>query len=481
MKDKSSMITGCAVVFGFFLGLCIWKFGNPVILDSKITPPATPAEFWDDAWPTHWAGWMLLPLALTGLVTACFKKLRRPGTKWIWLPPCLWFGWQLFSALKTVDASLTTATLAQFSGCLACYFLGVFLFRREQAWPWLLAGLLAAFTFCLVCAVDQRLFEFPQSRRMLVEGEQVGWTNYSPEAVLEMKREHVIITTNGMDVANPAILAKFGKEPPANASGSKRLLYELFAPSPRVNGTLVYPNALAGLILLLFPVSLVVVFNNTRQLRPAIRMAVIVLALFLGFAGFFWTGSKLGWLIALAVGGVYLWRLKWPARLKWAVLILVLLAGLGIFAVRFHNYFAAGATSVGARFDYWRAAAQTALAHPLSGTGPGTFQRPYAQIKSPTAEMARLTHNDYLEQFSDSGILGGFFYTVWIFSALALIGRRVWNFGAPMTFAIFIGLLAWFVQGLGEFGLYIPALAWTAFTLMGCLAGNQIDKPTAAN
>ena len=481
MKYKSSMITGYAVVFGLFLGLCIWKFGNPVILESKITPPNTPSEFWDDAWPTHWAGWLLLPFALAGMVIACFKKLPWPGTKWIWLPPCLWFGWQLFSAVKTVDASLTAVTLVQFSGCVACYFLGIFLFGRERALPWLLIGVLAAFTFCLVNAINQRLFEFPQSRRMLVEGEHVGWTNYPPESVLEMKREHVIITTNGVDVANPAILAKFGKEPPANASGLKRLGYELFASAPRVNGPLVYPNALAGMVLLLFPVSLVVVFNNTRQLRSAIRIAVIVLVLFLGVAGFFWTGSKLGWLIALAGGGVYLLRLKWPARLKWAVLILVLLADLGIFAVRFHNYFAAGATSVGARFDYWRAAAQTTLAHPWSGTGPGTFQRPYAQLKSPEAEMARLTHNDYLEQFSDSGILGGIFYAAWIFSALAIIGRRVWNFGNPMTFAIFIGLLAWFVQGIGEFGLYIPALAWTAFTLMGGLMGNQIDKPAAAN
>jgi nitrate/nitrite transporter NarK len=30
----------------------------------------------------------------------------------------------------------------------------------------------------------------------------------------------------------------------------------------------------------------------------------------------------------------------------------LLLAGLGVFAVRFHNYFAAGATSAGARLDY---------------------------------------------------------------------------------------------------------------------------------
>jgi O-antigen ligase len=177
-------------------------------------------------------------------------------------------------------------------------------------------------------------------------------------------------------------------------------------------------------------------------------------------------------------------RLKWPTRFKWAALTFVLLVGLGIFAVRFHNYFSAGATSVGARFDYWHAAAQTTFTHPLLGTGPGTFQRPFAKLKSPEAEMARLTHNDYLEQFSDSGVAGGIFYAAWIVTALATVCRRVWNYRSPLAFAIFIGLLGWFVQGIGEFGLYVPALAWVAFTLLGCLlrlSANQMDKAMAAN
>ena len=418
----------------------------------------------NDPWPTRWANWFFPPLAFVGAALAFAKKLRWQNTRWLWLLPLLWFGWQLFSATKTVDASLTLTTLWQFFGCVACYFLGVLVLGSEQMLRWLLIGVLSAFTFCLVRAVDQRLIEFPQNRLSLIEGERTGWTNYAPEVVLEMKHENIIITTNGMDMANPAILAKFAKG--------------------RVNGTLVYPNALAGAILLLFPVSLVFAFNSAKRLRPFIRAIVIALTLFLGIGGFFWTGSKLGWLIAIALGGTCLFRLKWPARFKWMALTVVLLVGLGIFAVRFHNYFAAGATSAGARLDYWRAAVQTTADHPLTGTGPGTFQRPYAQLKSPEAEMARLTHNDYLEQFSDSGIPGGIFYTAWIFVALAVIGRRVWNSGSLMAFAIFAGLLGWFIQGIGESSLYIPALAWTAFVLLGCLlglSGNQIDKSTKAN
>ena len=63
--------------------------------------------------------------------------------------------------------------------------------------------------------------------------------------------------------------------------------------------------------------------------------------------------------------------------------------------------------------------------------------------------------------------------------SLLTIGRCVWRSGDPASFAIFLGVCAWFIQGFGEFSLYVPALAWTAFTLLGCLlatTGNQIDK-----
>jgi O-antigen ligase len=160
--------------------------------------------------------------------------------------------------------------------------------------------------------------------------------------------------------------------------------------------------------------------------------------------------------------------------MKWLATAAVFVLGLAVFAIRFHSYFAAGATSVGARFDYWHAAVQTTIANPLFGTGPGTFQRPYAQLKAPDAEMARLAHNDFLEQFSDSGIPAGLLYAAWIGLALFLTAKRFWPKADALQFALFIGVLGWFIQGLGEFELYVPALAWTAFTLLGCLVGQKV-------
>jgi O-antigen ligase len=450
-----------ALAFGLFLGLCIWKFGNPVILDSHIEQPVSFSDWMNDAWPLHWANWIFLSLAAIGAILVFQRKLSWPRSGWLWVLPLAWLGWQFISATQTVDAGLSAAALWQFSGCVACYFFGALLFADRPARNFLFIGILAAFTFCLIRAVDQKLFEFPANYRDMSEGQRNGWTNFPPDSVTEMKRENIIITTNNVDVANPLILEKFRKG--------------------RVAGTLVYPNALAGLILLLWPAALALAFGTTKNLKPPIRFAVIGLTVFLGGAAFFWTGSKLGWLLGIGLAGLFLLRLDFSKQIKVYAVAGVLIVGLGVFAVRFHDYFSKGATSVGARFDYWRAAGETTLAKPVFGSGPGTFQRPYAQLKSPESEMARLTHNDYLEQFSDSGLAGGFTYLAWIGLALSVVGKKLWVQGDKPTFAIFAGLLAWFAQGLGEFSLYVPALAWIAFTLLGCLIGAetiQLDKKT---
>src|SRR5208282_1043065 len=89
-----------ALAFGLFLGLAFWKFGNPVILDHKIFTPTSPAAFWADAWPTHWANWIFPPLALVGTLVAFKNNPRWLATRWLWLLPLLWLGWQLISATQ---------------------------------------------------------------------------------------------------------------------------------------------------------------------------------------------------------------------------------------------------------------------------------------------------------------------------------------------------------------------------------------------
>lgn len=443
------------LLVGLFFGLAIWKFGNPIVLDRNITPPGTAAEWIQGPWPVSWA----FPLAAV-VIAAALPLLRltfrgRPSpVHWaLVLLPVGWFAWQLVAESRSVDATLSTLAVRHFALVLLFYLVGLLLLARLPGSRLLWAGLIAGLAVCLVRASNQRLVEFKGDREFLEEGQRTGWRQVPPAAMEELRRSGLLVTTNGMEVVNPVILAKLQKA--------------------RVYGTLVYPNALASLLLLLLPGAMVVVWEAGKDLRPAIRQGALVLVGALGGACFYWTDSKAGWLVAVITGAAWLARQERWRRYRWPAVGLAVVLGLGAFGLRFASYFQAGATSASARLDYWRAAVQTWQANPVFGTGPGTFQRPYAKLKSPDAEMARLTHNDYLEQFSDSGTPGGLLYLGWIGGAGVLMSRRRIQNPSSFSQALGWGLVGWLGHGLAEFTLYIPALAWPAFTLLGLAAGTE--------
>ncbi len=472
-----------ALVFGAFLGLCVLKWGNPVILDGQIPLPRDGAEWLQQPWPSRLAAPVLMVLAVIGVMTSkpmeALRGRRIPAL--LLILPGIWMAWQSLAAGRSVDPVLTGLTLPQLAGCLACYGLGFLVLGPALRSGWLWVGLIAGFGICLNKAAQQHLFELRQDYTVLLEGQATGWTNFPASALAEMKANLLIIHTNGVDIANPAILDKMRRA--------------------RVNGTMVYPNALAGLILLLLPASLAVLATVTATLKQSVGRLVWGCFGGLGLLVLYWTGSKAGWLVALGVGAVTLLIRPGSARHKAALVALLLAGGLGLFGLRFAGYFAKGATSAVARADYWKAALQNTREHPLWGSGPGTFQRPYARLKAPESEMARLVHNDFLEQATDSGWPGFAVYTAWIGALLWTLGRRVtraagldetspslsqaaaggWKTWPEadrrrLELAVFIGLLGWFTHGLAEFGLYIPASAWTAFTLAGALLAGVMPR-----
>jgi len=477
-----------ALIFGAFLGLCILKWGNPVILDAQIPMPRDAAEWLQQPWPSRLAPPFLMVLVVVGVMTSKpMESLRgRHFPALLLILPAIWMAWQSLAAGRSIDPVLTGLTLPQLAGCLACYSLGFLVLGPALRSGWLWVGLIAGFGLCLNRAAQQHLFELRQDYQVLLEGQATGWTNFTESSLAELRANLLLIQTNGVEIANPVILDKMKRA--------------------RVNGTMVYPNALAGMILLLLPASLAVLATVSGTLKASVRRLVVGSFAVLGLLTLYWTGSKAGWLVAIGVGAVALLLRPGSARIKAAWVALLLAGGLGLFGLRFAGYFAKGATSAVARADYWKAAVQNTWEHPLWGSGPGTFQRPYARLKAPESEMARLVHNDFLEQASDSGLPGFAFYTAWIGGLLWTLGRRITrekDLGAQplkaspagaaqisgtgwlvwpeadrqrLELAVFIGLLGWFTHGLAEFGLYIPASAWTAFTLAGALLAGVMPR-----
>ena len=415
-----------SIGFGAFIGLVLWKLGNPVILEYLITPPD---NIWA-VWPLSW-GYTLLILLCLGTIWFGRWDQAKGVPAWLLFLPLAWLGWQFLSSTHSVEPRLSRVTLPHFCACIACFYLGFFILSNRANWRWFGAPVLICFLLSLWMAFEQHYGGLEETRKQFLS---------QPGAELYPK------------------------------------WYLLKIQSNRVFGSFVYPNALAGAILLLLPLSLRVTWLLSYPLTSLTRLVIVGIIAYAGLASLYWSESKGGWLIALGVGLFSLSQLGFSKRLKTVAVVAVLLAGTAGFLIKYQTYLKKGATSVGARFGYWQAAWDTAKQHPILGSGPGTFSVAYAKIKPPEAEMARLAHNDYLEQASDSGVPGCILYLGMIWGWLSHIYRRT-----PIRFdsipaLILLGLFAWCAQALIEFQLYIPGLAWPVFLLFGTLLAISTDR-----
>ncbi|MFM8469984.1 MAG: O-antigen ligase family protein [Limisphaerales bacterium] len=442
------------MVVGCFLAFVLLKLGNPVVLDHVAPPPQGAGEILFETWPAVWGYGVLLLVTALGA-----RSWRRPGQVPVWALalPVVWLVWQFVAAATTVDAALTKVVLPQFVATVVCFGLGLSAGNLPGA-PRIWLGLLAGLLIVLGAGFRQQYGGLAASREFFYENEKSGWKNVPDEQLRQLEESRLLVRkSDGGYTTNPDLLPKLAKD--------------------RIFGTLVYPNALAGVVLLLLPGALLTVWRISDRLQNVTRGVIVGLVAYMALACLYWSGSKAGWLIALAMGGVVLLHLPLPRALKLGLVAAVAVGGLAGFAWKYESYFAGGARSANARFAYWKVAWDTALNRPLLGSGPGTFYAVYRQAKPPAAEMARLAHNDYLQQASDSGVIGLLAFGGFIWASLLRLRQRTredW-----LWFAVWLGLLGWAMQSFVEFALYIPALAWLAFFLFGWLWA--VAPPRAVN
>jgi hypothetical protein len=417
-----------AVFLGAFLGLSLLKFGNPPIMEQWVTQPEGFFEFvFNYPWPIGWAYGLLIVVAIVGIAAGSWNA---SVPKWLIVLPLAWFIWEFIAGTQSVDWSLSKATLMHFAACVACFYLGLFSLSRVRRIGLFWAGIICGFLLVLLTGMEQHFGGLKETQKYF-------YTYIFPQ-MKEVPKEY---------------LEKMS--------------------SSRIFGTLFYPNALAGAILLFLPPILAVLWSLRERFTIGARGLLVGIAAAAALSCLFWSGSKGGWLLALFLGLVVLLRLKFRRSIKIALVVGVLVIGLAGFFARYLGYFHKGATSVTARFDYWRAAVQITKEHPVFGTGPGTFLIPYEKIRRPKSEPSRLTHNDYLEQASDSGIAGALLYTGFVVGGLIWIVRRRGFLVGWGNFAIWLGVAGWALQSLMEFSLYIPALSWSAFVFLGWMIGSS--------
>ena len=394
------------ILTGVWLFTALFLFGNPVILDYLHSPKSIgfsanllglPAQDNSNVRP------YLGILAVLGLACVLgFSRLTKPKLqlpsgvpKWLAWLPVAWLGWQLLSYSQTEDHAMSLATVIHFTSCLAAFYLGLFVLSRMRLAKLALWGAALGLIFNLVDACVEKFGGLELTRNNIIEKLESSEID-PPQIRTQAGGEGKIIPLE--------IEQQIAQLPPKTATKVRQLPIELVKRmySTRLYGHMFYPNALAGVILLLLPVSIALLVGQGRWHALRISLATGLGAV--GLACLYWSGSKAGWLISLVLLGAWFLYFPLSRKLKLGLASVAMVLGLTGFAVKYADYFDRGATSVGARFGYWGAAVQSATEKPLLGTGPGTFQLAYKRHRTPDAEPTRLTHNDYLQQASDSGV-----------------------------------------------------------------------------
>lgn len=177
--------------------------------------------------------------------------------------------------------------------------------------------------------------------------------------------------------------------------------------SPRVFGTFIYPNALGGFIIILFP--LCVGLFKSINLRFAKIFAALVFCLAL--IALLFSKSKASIVISAGSLMALFWLAQRGAQIsKHFLLITFLSAGIIVVGMLFGGYGSGLSkkfkSTGGARLDYWKAAAKMIRENPLVGRGTDGFGKNYLRFKRPGAEDTQLPHNFILNIWVDYGVAG---------------------------------------------------------------------------
>jgi O-antigen ligase len=410
-----------AVLAGTLFGVALLKFGNPTIFDRMIAAPTEALEWLIQPWPLSYGYTIFGCMLAVGIVNARRQTGKTPGFFWF---PLLWLGWQGLATFESRDHSQSIPTLWHFIVCALLFYIGWHNPMRNRSFLVFLTVICVFFIAVVRIGFDQHFGGLAETSRRFFLYIYPQMEHPAPELIKKMK-------------------------------------------TTRIFSTLFYPNTLAAAVLFYLPMFVGVLLRIRGLLRPSIFIGFSLLLIGPACACLVWSGSKAGWLVLLLLVIIAVFRLEITFRSKALVLAFLCLAGVGGFFIKYKSFFDRGATSACARLEYWKAAVKIGASHPVFGTGPATFGEFYKLIKPPDAEPARLAHNDYLEQWSDSGFIGFMAYFGFILCSLTCLYRESIKSSRKEDFWVWLGLLGLAVHSLFEFHLYIPALAWPFFFLIG--------------
>ncbi|HTS16967.1 MAG TPA: O-antigen ligase family protein [Verrucomicrobiae bacterium] len=417
---------------GFVFGLAALaflaplKFGAPSVVQWAVPLPADVIEALYFTWPNEVAI-ILVFVGFTWLVLDRERMLARVDL--LFVLPLLFLLTQVLASPWTICVQETIDTVLLFAAAVLLFYVAAWYVRDGAATGRIFGGLALATLFVCILAMQQHFGGLEETRAYAAS--------------------HIDTSAAPRD-------------------------FLLRMTSNRVFGPFVYPNALAGFLVVAFAPVLAWIWVRARGWDARVKWVVMVFTAGVMLFCLLLTGSRggLGSFAVMALAVLWCLAPRGGRRTMGAMIVLVAALGVVVLLARHGGLLHFGTGSLEARTDYWGGAVRIIKDHPWVGTGPGTFGSIYPAYKTALTEEAEAVHNNYLQMWSDSGVLAflafGALWVVGVWHAFRLAHERRGDVAAA---AICGALAGWAVHGLLDFELYVPGVALPAFTLLGVVQG----------
>jgi len=128
-------------------------------------------------------------------------------------------------------------------------------------------------------------------------------------------------------------------------------------------------------------------------------------------------------------------------------------------------------SSLELRKTYWQVGLRMIAHHPLTGVGLGNFKIAYRRYQFLGAGDVEAAHNDFLEYFATTGLLGGALFTgFWVYfvgSGFLALVRMPPGTTRLLAAGVYAGTIAFTIHSLVDFNFQNPALGSLAFIMAG--------------
>ncbi len=242
--------------------------------------------------------------------------------------------------------------------------------------------------------------------------------------------------------------------------------------SNRVFATFLSPGVYGSFLALLLPWQVGMADGALARTQRRRAAWVMGLAVLLNLVALVLTQSRTAWLATavalLAYAGI--------TRGRRAVAVLsVALAAFGALLLALRPTLAA-ADTLAARLTYWRGTLAMMRLRPLTGTGLGTWGDAYPTTFVPGGLPAQVAHNDWLQRFGETGVVGGIAFAVFAVAVLR-VGARSWRQASDArtrrrAAGLWCGVLGVFAAAVLDYPFAEPPVAWIAGAAMGLLVGD---------